>query len=69
MPRPPKDPSDRKTVDVRIPLTEDQKKAVSEAAAAADADVATWARPILLFAAEQSKRRPVRGSKPPAARQ
>jgi uncharacterized protein (DUF1778 family) len=48
MARPLKDPSDRKTVDVRIPLTEDQKKVIAEAAAADGADVATWARPLLL---------------------
>ena len=53
MARPPKDPSERKTVDVRIPMTEEQKRIVLEAAASSDSDVATWARPILLGAAQQ----------------
>jgi hypothetical protein len=51
MARPKKDPSDRKSVDVRIPLTEEQKKLVTEAAEAEGADVATWIRPIMLDAA------------------
>ncbi|MGD0389279.1 MAG: hypothetical protein ABSC42_10020 [Tepidisphaeraceae bacterium] len=53
MARPPKDPSERKNVDLRIPLTEDQKKLVSEAASADDADVAAWVRPIVLRAASK----------------
>jgi uncharacterized protein (DUF1778 family) len=52
MARPPKDPSERKTVDVRIPLTEEQKELVSEAASSDGSDVATWLRPIVLSAAE-----------------
>jgi hypothetical protein len=52
MARPHKDPSDRKSVDVRIPLTEEQKKLVTEAADSEQADVAAWARPILLHAAQ-----------------
>jgi len=61
MARPPKDPSDRKTVDVRVPMTEDQKKLVAEAAAADQADVAAWARPILLNAAKaRTAKRPKR---------
>jgi len=53
MARPPKDPSERKSVDLRIPLTEEQKRLVSEAASADQADVAAWVRPILLLAAEK----------------
>jgi hypothetical protein len=53
MARPPKDPSERKTVDVRIPLTEEQKKLVTDAASEDQADVAAWARPIILRAAEK----------------
>ena len=53
MARPPKDPSDRKTVDVRIPLTEEQKETITEAAAAEQLDVAAWLRPIVLHAAEE----------------
>ena len=63
MPRPPKDPSDLKNVDVRIPLTADQKKIISDAAEAEGSDVATWARPILLRSAQDrlSKREKGRG--------
>jgi uncharacterized protein (DUF1778 family) len=53
MARPPKNPSDRKDVDVRIPLTSEQKKVITEAAAAEGTDVATWVRPIVLMAAEE----------------
>jgi uncharacterized protein (DUF1778 family) len=53
MPRPPKDPSDRKTSEVRIPVTEEQKKIIADAAAEQGADVATWLRPIVLMAAEE----------------
>lgn len=64
MARPPKALSDRKSVDVRIPLTEDQKKVIVNAAAAEGADVATWARPLLLgIAEEQLGKRSKRHSK------
>jgi len=53
MARPPKDPSERKSVDLRIPLTEDQKKLVAKAASADQADVAAWVRPIVLLAAQK----------------
>ena len=53
MARPLKDPSERKTVDVRIPVTEEQKRMILEAAASDQSDVATWARPIILGAAER----------------
>lgn len=59
MARPFKKPSERKSVDLRIPVTEDQKRLVAEAAAADGADVATWLRPIVLGFAEErlSKRK------------
>jgi hypothetical protein len=67
MARPPKDPSERKTVDIRIPMTEEQKKTVLEAAANDQADVATWARPILLgIAQDKLNERSKRGKRPPA---
>lgn len=53
MARPRKDPSLRKDTDLRIPVTAEQKRTIVEAAAAAQSDVATWARPILLRAATQ----------------
>jgi hypothetical protein len=51
--RPKKDPALRMDVDLRIPVTDDQKEAISEAARADQTDLATWARPILLRAAER----------------
>lgn len=64
MARPLKEPSERKSVDVRIPLTEEQKKIIAEAAAEEGADVATWARPILLAVAqERMVKRPKRTGK------
>jgi len=49
--RPPKEKSTRKDVDLRIPVTSDQKEAIVEAARIAGLDMAAWARPILLAAA------------------
>jgi hypothetical protein len=54
MPRPPKDPKLVMRYDLRIPLTDDQKELVHKAAHTEQIDVATWARPILLKAAEKS---------------
>jgi hypothetical protein len=45
-------------VDVRIPLTAEQKKIITEAAAAEGADVATWVRPIVLMAATKRLSKP-----------
>jgi hypothetical protein len=53
MARPRKNPSQRKDVDVRIPMTEDQKRLVAKAAEESDMDLAAWARPILLRAAQK----------------
>jgi hypothetical protein len=53
MARPKKDPSLRKDVDLRIPVTEEQKKTIAEAAASDQSDVAAWIRPIILRAAER----------------
>jgi uncharacterized protein (DUF1778 family) len=58
MARPPKNPSDRKDVDLRIPVTADQKRIIAEAAAAEGADLASWARPILLRFAEDKSSKP-----------
>jgi uncharacterized protein (DUF1778 family) len=51
MARPPKDARLRKDVDLRIPLTADQKRLIVQAANLAQSDVATWLRPIILQAA------------------
>ena len=52
--RPPKKQSDRKDVDLRIPVTADQKALIMRAARAEGADMAAWVRPILLLAAERA---------------
>jgi uncharacterized protein (DUF1778 family) len=49
--RPPKPKSERKEVDLRIPVTWDQKDLIAQAAKANGEDMAGWARPILLNAA------------------
>jgi hypothetical protein len=44
--------SERKDADLRIPVTTGQKETVLQAAKLAGVDMATWARPILLQAAQ-----------------
>jgi uncharacterized protein (DUF1778 family) len=51
MARPKKNPALLMDVDLRIPMTSEQKKLISAAAAMDQADVAAWVRPILLKAA------------------
>jgi uncharacterized protein (DUF1778 family) len=53
MARPPKAAHLRKDVDLRIPLTVDQKRLIAEAAMLAESDVATWLRPIILQVASK----------------
>jgi hypothetical protein len=53
MARPKKDPSERKTFILRIPMTEDQKKLIMDAVSMNQIDMAAWARPILLRVAKQ----------------
>lgn len=50
--RPPKDKSQRKDVDLRIPVTTAQKERIMEAVALDSLDMAEWARGILIRAAE-----------------
>jgi hypothetical protein len=53
MARPKKDERDRKSAELRIPLTADQKALIAEATRIAGAEAwATWARPVLLREAE-----------------
>ena len=52
MARPPKPESDRKDMDLRIPVTSDQKGTIAEAARILGVDMAAWARPILLREAQ-----------------
>ena len=53
MSRPFKDPALRMSADLRIPVTEEQKQLITQAAASRQSDFAAWARPILLKAAQQ----------------
>ena len=51
--RPPKSPEDRKTAELRIRLTPEQRTALD---AVADGDTSTWARELLLRAAKRRSR-------------
>jgi hypothetical protein len=53
MARPFKKPEDRKNVDLRIPVTAEQKRLIMDAVALDDVDMAAWARTILLAAARR----------------
>jgi hypothetical protein len=55
--RPPKDKGTTKSVDLRIPVTEDQKTRIVSAATHLGLDMTAWARPILLKAAEAQLRK------------
>ena len=62
MGRPPKDPADRQTNGIRLPLT-DAERALIDAAAKADGDrPVTWARDALLRAAKRKAASGERGS-------
>ncbi len=52
MARPPKDESERKDTDLRIPVTSAQKDSIAQAVRALGMDMAAWARPILLKEAQ-----------------
>jgi uncharacterized protein (DUF1778 family) len=52
MARPNKPKSDRKDVDLRIPVTAKQKELITRAARLEGADMAAWARPLLLREAQ-----------------
>ncbi len=53
MARPPKEPKLRMNVDLRIPVTEDQKRIISAALADEPGGLAAWARSVLLDAAHE----------------
>jgi len=52
MARPHKDVRFLKNVDLRIPLTVEQKRLIQEAASLDQADMAAWVRPLLIQAAK-----------------
>ena len=51
--RPPKDPEDRKTASMKLPMTEAEKQLIEQAATVDDAKPVTWARDLLLKAAKR----------------
>ena len=64
MARPRKNDSERKSADLRIPLTESQKEMLVQVAMLEGIDTATWARPILLQAARIRLETEARDSRP-----
>jgi hypothetical protein len=48
MARPPKAEAERKNVDLRIPVTSEQKDVILQVARLSGLEMATWARPLLL---------------------
>jgi len=71
--RPPKDPSEKKSVDLRIPVTPDQKQLVADAMALGGREFAGWARELILGGArsmiEREKRKKARTEGKPGAGQ
>lgn len=55
--RPPKAPEDRRTDNMKIPLTEAEKRAIQEAARSDQEKPVTWARDILIKAAKRRAKR------------
>jgi hypothetical protein len=53
MARPKKDPAMRMDTDIRIPVTEEQKRLIQDAVADDPAGMAAWARIVLLHAARR----------------
>ena len=53
MARPPKEAADRKTADLRIPMTISQKQTVADAMAISGREMAGWARTLILSEAEK----------------
>jgi uncharacterized protein (DUF1778 family) len=58
MARPPKDPAKRMDVDLRIPVTVDQKALIVKAAEMDQSDVAAWVRRILIRLAQRQVGKP-----------
>ena len=55
--RPPKDPSERRSAELRIRLTEDERAALDATALANDEETSTWARAILLALTGKSRKK------------
>jgi uncharacterized protein (DUF1778 family) len=56
MPRPRKNPEDRKDYHLRVPLTDAQRSLIEEACRLAEQDLAGWSRTVLLDAARRKVR-------------
>lgn len=54
--RPPKQPDERKSASMKIPLTQEEKDLIRAAAEAGDAKPVTWARSVLMRAAKRRQR-------------
>ena len=66
MARPRKDPKERKSAELRVPVTDDQKSLIIQASGLDGLDAATWIRPIILDAAKkrverETQRKPKNG--------
>jgi hypothetical protein len=53
--RPPKQADERKTASMKIPLTDEEKREIMQAATCADSKPVTWARETLLKAAKRQR--------------
>ena len=60
--RPPKEPEDKRTEMVSVPMTETEKAAVDAAAEASGVKLAAWARDVMLRAAKRKAASGERGS-------
>lgn len=58
MARPQKDKSERKDVDLRVPVTLEQKELIVRAARLDGMDMAAWVRPILVREAQRRVKKP-----------
>lgn len=56
MGRPPKDPKDRRTESLRLPVTEAEREAIERAATAVGKKPITWARDLVVRAAKRKAR-------------
>jgi hypothetical protein len=61
MGRPPKNPEDRKTYQLHVPLTDAQHSLIKQAVELGDDDKAEWARAVLLDAAKRSIAKSAKG--------
>ena len=65
MPRPRKNPEDRKDYHLRVPLTDAQRMLIEEASKLDNQDMAAWAREILLRTAKNAVRKTGKTSENP----